>query len=165
MRNSMLIMALCTLLQSCTESRVESKAYDAMLNVLLSHSADEITVADLQGMPDALLLDAREIDEFNVSHIKGARWIGYDAVQLNTVKDVDKTQAIVVYCSVGYRSEKIAEKLKSKGFQNVHNLYGGIFEWVNQRKTVVDTLMQPTDRVHAFDRTWGIWLSRGEKVY
>ncbi len=91
MRNSMLIMALFILLQACSESRVESNAYDAMLNALLSHSVDEITVADLQGMPDALLLDAREIDEFNVSHIEGARWIGYDVVQMNTVKDADKT--------------------------------------------------------------------------
>ncbi|MDF9798803.1 hypothetical protein OKW21_004066 [Catalinimonas alkaloidigena] len=44
-------------------------------------------------------------------------------------------------------------------------MYGGIFEWVNQGQDVVDSSGQPTEKVHAYDRVWGIWLKQGEKVY
>ncbi|RYF52680.1 MAG: rhodanese-like domain-containing protein, partial [Cytophagaceae bacterium] len=35
----------------------------------------------------------------------------------------------------------------------------------NQGNPVVDSTGKPTRRVHAYSRTWGIWLNRGEKVY
>ena len=44
-----------------------------------------------------------------------------------------------MYCSIGKRSEKVTQKLKKAGYNNVSNLYGGIFEWVNQGNEVVDT--------------------------
>lgn len=50
------------------------------------------------------------------------------------------------------------------GFTRVSNLYGGIFEWVNEGHPVVRNGM-PTEEVHAFSKTWGIWLRRGTKVY
>ena len=36
---------------------------------------------------------------------------------------------------------------------------------VNQSKPIVDGEGNITNRVHAFDKTWGIWLNKGEKVY
>jgi len=110
------------------------------------------------------LLDARELAEFEVSHISGAKHIGYDNFDTSAVSGLSKESPIIVYCSIGYRSEKIAEKLLTMGFQNVSNLYGGIFEWVNQGNAVM-TKGEQTDRVHAYSRAWGIWLNKGEKVY
>ena len=77
----------------------------------------------------------------------------------------DKTTAIVVYCSLGIRSEKIAKRIKDKGYTNVYNLYGGIFEWKNNNFQVQDTLGKTTEKVHAFNKSWGKWLKKGEKVY
>ena len=57
------------------------------------------------------------------------------------------------------------EKLKAAGYRNVRNLYGSIFEWVNQDNPVVDNQGKPTQKVHAYSRTWGVWLNKGEKVY
>jgi hypothetical protein len=71
----------------------------------------------------------------------------------------------VVYCTVGVRSEKVGEKLKAAGYQNVRNLYGSIFEWVNQGNPVVDNQGKPTQQVHAYSRVWGVWLNKGEKIY
>ena len=116
-------------------------------------------------MTDVTLLDAREPAEFGVSHIANAISIGYDQFNVGTVKNLDKNSKIVVYCSVGYRSEKIAEKLKKEGFAHVSNLYGGIFEWVNQGNPVIDSNGQFTKRVHGYSKSWGIWLNKGEKVY
>lgn len=50
------------------------------------------------------------------------------------------------------------------GFKNVSNLYGGIFEWVNQAHEIVNDSGK-TDSVHAYNRFWGMWLQKGKKVY
>jgi hypothetical protein len=65
---------------------------------------------------------------------------------------------------VGARSEKITEELLKKGYSDVSNLYGGIFEWVNEGKPVY-TNNRKTTKVHAYSMAWGIWLKQGEKVY
>ena len=144
---------------------MQSKSYELMLNTLLSHSVPELSVSDLDTVQHAVLLDAREKNEFEVSKIENAQWVGYDDFSLDRVKDIPKDEEIIVYCSVGYRSEKVSEQLIEAGFTNVHNLYGGIFEWKNQGKVVVDSTNAETERVHAYSRVWGIWLKRGEKVY
>lgn len=147
-------------------SQVKNGAFSTMLKGLLSHTVPEITVQEaVKQQSNALFLDAREQREFEVSHIPGAVHVGYDHFDLNKLSlPADKTKPIIVYCSVGYRSEKIAEKLMSAGYRQVSNLYGGIFEWVNRDFPVVNS-SGATQQIHAYDRTWGVWLSRGEKVY
>jgi len=71
----------------------------------------------------------------------------------------------VVYCSVGYRSERIGEKLLDKGFTNVYNLYGGIFDWINNDYPLVDIADQPIQKVHGYNEDWSKWVCKGEKVY
>lgn len=115
-----------------------------------------------------VLLDAREIEEFKVSHLQNAICVGYNSFNLKeTLSKLsqDKNTKIVVYCSLGIRSETIAHNLIQAGYKNVHNLYGGIFEWKNNGFQVVDTLEKPTEKVHAFNKSWGKWLKKGEKVY
>ncbi len=151
---------------SCNaQQRVTSGSYNLMLNTLLSHSVPEITVDSLKKVKkEVILLDARALSEFKVSHLKNAIWVGYDEFRPNLVANIDKNAKVVVYCSVGYRSEKISEELLKIGFKNVANLYGGIFEWKNQDQTVVNQ-SGTTPQVHAYNRTWGVWLKKGEKVY
>lgn len=144
---------------------VESKAYRVMLSTLLSHDTPEICVDSLINLDsNTVFLDAREKAETNVSGIKNSIPVGYDYFKLKSVKHLPKNAKIVVYCSVGYRSEKIAEKLIKAGYTNVYNLYGGIFEWVNKGFPVYQK-GQKTSKVHAYDKTWGMWLNKGEKVY
>ena len=58
-----------------------------------------------------VILDAREIEEYNVSHIDGAKNVGYKDFEIEDF-NIDKDAEIVVYCSVGYRSEKVGEELR-----------------------------------------------------
>lgn len=144
---------------------VNSKAYDIMLSALLSHNVAEIDVAKARQIKDAVFVDSRSSREFAVSHIVDAIWVGYDTTDFSGLEKISKDSEIIVYCSVGYRSEKIADSLKKQGFKNVYNLYGGIFEWVNQGESVVDSERKSTNKVHAYSRIWGVWLDKGEKVY
>lgn len=115
----------------------------------------------------AVILDARKKNEYKVSHIKDAIWIGYDQFSIDSVlKQVpDKNKEIVVYCSIGIRSETIAAKLKKTGYNHIFNLYGGIFEWKNNMFPVYNSKEQETDSVHVFSKEWGKWLKRGIKVF
>lgn len=115
-----------------------------------------------------VLLDAREPREFEVSHLNKAICVGYDHFDLKkTIQQLpeDKNTKIVVYCSLGIRSEDIAEQLKKAGYKNVFNLYGGIFEWKNKGNSVVNKNNKPTEEVHAFNKEWGVWLTKGIKIY
>jgi len=142
-------------------------AYHKMINTMLSHTVNETYAKDLTYDSTIIYLDAREINEFNISKIENALWVGYDDFDLNRVKDLGKNKKIMVYCSAGYRSEKVAEKLKNDGFTNVTNMLGGLIEWANYSKPMLDSTDSKTKRVHVFSRTWGIWLDtdKAEKVY
>ena len=146
--------------------QVKSRSYNILLKTLLPHSVPEISVHQAAATREnIILLDAREHDEFALSHLEGAHFVGYHNFTIDSVKSFNKNAQILVYCSVGYRSEKVAYKLKSEGFKNVSNLYGGIFEWVNQGHPIVDSAGKRTKRIHGYTKAWGIWLNNGEKVY
>lgn len=117
--------------------------------------------------PNIVLLDARAIEEFQVSHLKNALHVGYDGFDIEMVNAYveDKNREIIVYCSLGIRSEDVANKLIEAGYTNVKNLFGGIFEWKNQDKMVYNVNGQVTDSVHAYSKSWGKWLKSGIKVY
>jgi rhodanese-related sulfurtransferase len=163
MRIALFILLLIT--ATDIKGQVENKAFNLTLQALLSHNVKEISVAELTKLKKVTLLDARAPAEYAVSHLENALLVGYDDFKVEKVKDLDKKTPIVVYCSVGYRSEKVTEKLQQAGFTNVLNLYGGIFEWINQGFKVVDSNEKETKNVHAYNKTWGIWLSKGNKIY
>ncbi|MGI4873829.1 MAG: rhodanese-like domain-containing protein [Janthinobacterium lividum] len=139
--------------------------YSAMLRGLLKESVPFVSVAQLQRQPAPVLLDTRAPAEFAVSHLRGARWVGYDSFSLAEMRGLPLDTPIVVYCSVGARSEKIGAQLQRAGYTHVRNLYGGLFEWVNEGQPVVTTHDAPTDKVHPYSPAWGLWLKRGQPAY
>ncbi|WP_076498988.1 rhodanese-like domain-containing protein [Belliella pelovolcani] len=112
----------------------------------------------------AVLLDTREKREFEVSHLENAKWVGYETFDLEVMKTIPKDQVVIVYCSIGARSQEIGKKLQSAGYTQVYNLYGGIFHWVNEGKPVHNQ-NGATNAIHPYSKTWGIWLTRGVKQY
>ncbi len=153
-------------LTACAQQKVKSGAYNTMLKVLLKHNVPEVgALSAHQNYSDYVFLDAREKNEFEVSHIKNAIWVGYHDFDVSRVKSVAKNKKIIVYCSVGARSEQVSNKLINEGYKSVSNMYGGIFEWVNEGFLVYNSQKQATNKVHAYNKTWGIWLKKGEKVY
>lgn len=84
------------------------------------------------GARTPLLLDARESAEFAVSHLRDAQLTPSAREALALLADTPKNQLIVAYCSVGYRSAALAQELAARGFTNVYNLEGSLFEWANR---------------------------------
>ena len=153
-------------MSSSIAAQVQSKSFKFVLKTLLSHNVPEITVPAAAKLQDeAIFLDAREHEEYEVSHLPNARFTGYNHFNEKVVQDLPKNATIVVYCAVGKRSENISQRLLKQGFTNVQNLYGGIFEWVNQGHIVYDINNKPVNKVHGYSRLWGRFVDRGEKVY
>ena len=140
---------------------------DRILKNLNKESVPYAYVKNLNATDNIIFLDSRKKEEFDVSHLKGAIWVGYKTYEQEMVnaKIPKKDTPIIVYCSIGVRSENIGEKLQKAGYTNVKNLYGGIFEWKNQDKKIFNNKATETDSVHAFNKHWGKLLHKGIKVY
>ncbi len=158
-------------LTSCAQAppvnlpEVESPAFSDKLERLLNFSVPTIGVQELADAKDQyLILDTREKEEYDISHIPAAKFAGYKNFDWAFLENTPKDQAIVLYCSVGYRSEKIGEKLKDKGFTNVQNLYGSIFEWANADLPLIDGQGKETKKVHTYSGRWAKWVEDGELI-
>jgi rhodanese-related sulfurtransferase len=152
--------------------RIESASADSLGDLSASIHAkfpdvSTIQPAELSGwMNDSkrlppLLLDVREEQEYAVSHLPGAHRAQSDAVaQLRQLGAMEETP-IVVYCSVGYRSALMAQKLQKAGFTNVRNLEGSIFAWANEGRPLVNS-NGATSGAHPFNALWGRYLDKSK---
>ncbi len=139
--------------------------FDKMCNNYIAGTVPLATPRQLNralNLKNTVILDARETKEYNISHVKGAKQVGFDHFKIESVKHIDKNATIYIYCSVGYRSEKIGEKLLKAGFKNVYNIYGGIFNWANSGYQLIDKNGNLTTTVHGYNSDWSQWLN-GEK--
>ncbi|MDM8537996.1 rhodanese-like domain-containing protein [Desulfobacterales bacterium HSG17] len=98
----------------------------------------------------AVFMDTRKSKEMKVSMLPGA--ITQDTFLNNTEKYKDHT--VIAYCTISYRSGKIAEKLAEKGI-NIYNLTGGILAWVHEKGRIFDKNGE-TRRVHVYGKKWDL---------
>jgi rhodanese-related sulfurtransferase len=140
----------------CLDSRFEKT-----VNHYLYFTVPVISVEKLRENRDQfILLDTRDREEHLVSTIPGAVfWDGEITEESDLPGGISRDQPIVVFCSIGYRSEKAGEKLMEAGFTNVRNLYGSIFEWANRNYTLVDALDKPTRDLHVYNQLWSRWVT------
>jgi rhodanese-related sulfurtransferase len=117
------------------------------------------------GRSNYVILDTREKEEYSVSHIPGALYFGYQNPNYELLNTIDTSQTLIVYCSVGFRSENIGEALKKRGFENVYNLYGGIFLWADQFRPLEKSKDIRTEKVHGYNKYWGRWIKKATVVY
>ncbi|NNE07020.1 MAG: rhodanese-like domain-containing protein [Gemmatimonadetes bacterium] len=133
-----------------------------------------VWLADEEREPP-VLLDARAEKEYAVSHLPGAVWApdlkaalrvlgpppgeagASGAATTDDVSGGDPSRPVIVYCSVGYRSAQMADRLRERGYESVFNLEGSLFEWANEGNAVVrgDSVVTA---VHPYDRDWGRFL-------
>ncbi len=136
-----------------------------MLEDMYRKSVPLAKPAEVGSLASWVVLDTRALEEFEVSHLPGARFMDYQSFKAEALEDLPRDTPILVYCSVGYRSERIGEKLQDAGFTHVRNLYGGIFYWHQEGKPIVNIAEEPTHRIHTYNKKWSAWCLTGEKVY
>ena len=106
-----------------------------------------------------ILLDARSKEEYAISHLPNSYWIGDDNLALQRAINLiqNKDTHCLIYCSIGYRSQKIGKQIQNTTSNNVSNLKGGIFRWHQLNLPLEDSLGYNTSKIHPYSTFWGIW--------
>lgn len=79
--------------------------------------------------PKPLLLDVRELWEFNTAHMEGALLMPMGDVPARAHQELDPDEPIVVVCHHGARSLNVTMWLRAQGFEQAQSLAGGIDAW------------------------------------
>jgi len=104
-----------------------------------------------------LLVDARDSEEYAVSHIAGAVNLQNPEEIIRLARQQGRS-SILLYCSVGYRSSRLADRIAQQGFSEVYNLEGSLFQWANLGLPLVN--QAGTARfVHPYNDEWGVLLN------
>jgi len=86
--------------------------------------------ARIQAGEDLLLLDVRELDEWETTRIEGATLVPLGELEARSAELAEwRDRPVVVYCHLGGRSAQACEKLMRAGFTRVENMDGGIEAW------------------------------------
>ncbi|MEP6862268.1 MAG: rhodanese-like domain-containing protein, partial [Deltaproteobacteria bacterium] len=104
--------------------------YDALVKELRG-SIPEIDIVGLTAlMPQPVIIDCREADEYAEGALAGATWIPRGFLESKIEKEVsDRGAPIVVYCRSGVRSLFATRTLNELGYTNVKSLAGGFTGW------------------------------------
>jgi rhodanese-related sulfurtransferase len=159
MKNIIAIISLLTFSNLHSQTyKAKNAAFADKINESLAFTVPLISAKDVINMQNAVILDAREPREYQVSHLPNAKCIGFDKIDQKVLSKIEKDKTIILYCSIGYRSEKVGEKLQKLGYKKVFNLYGSIFEWANLGYPLVTSDGKTTNKIHVFDKNWGRWM-------
>ena len=124
----------------------------------------ELAAALADDPSGVVILDARAREEFVVSHLPGARHVGSDADAAGRLAATTPGARVVVYCSVGYRSAALVERLREAGHGNAVNLEGSIFRWADEGRPVYRGATR-VEQVHPYNERWGSLLPRSLWAY
>lgn len=109
---------------------------------LKDQSKNEISVQELKQRrdqdPSLYVLDVREENEWNIARIDGAHLKPMSQLE-NNFEDIPKDKDIYCMCKVGGRSAKAIQFLKSRGYQKLFLVKGGIKAWSEE----IDPTIKP----------------------
>ena len=87
---------------------------------------------------NGLLLDVRNLDEYQEIHVKESLLIPLDTLEQNLSKlESHKDKPIYIHCHSGVRSLRASHFLIEKGFSQIYNIKGGIVEIEKKMPSVI----------------------------
>ena len=126
-----LLLALMLVSVACggdsAEPAAETPAEEIDVSAL-AQTIDVHTAAALQGRDDVVLIDVREQNEYDAGHIPDITLIPMSEIQ-SRVSEIPTDVEVVLTCRSGNRSGQVHAYLTELGFDNVHNMEGGILAW------------------------------------
>lgn len=137
-------MAALVLVYSCSTGQTKNE------NSYLSPTefAQQMTV-----LQDVTVLDVRTPKEFNSGYIKGAINLDWNNDNFETeVEKLDKSKPIMVYCLSGGRSAAAAQHLKSRGFEEIYQMNGGIMSWRSENLPEESTINTTSMNFKDYDK-------------
>lgn len=101
-----------------------------------AENPDEVTVQDMKKALDdpslgIKVIDVREPDEYEISHINGVPQIPLSVLN-QRFTELDPNQRIYIHCKSGVRSMKALNFLREQGFKYLKSVKGGILAWADE---------------------------------
>ena len=97
------------------------------------------------------VFDVRTREEFEASHLPGAKFLDASSSTRNAVEMIRPVPATnVLYCSVGFRAAEMAELLMGAGHTNVVVLRGSIFQWAREGRGLESVSNRPLVHPHSY---------------
>ena len=115
---------------------------------------------DLAKRQAVVFVDVRTPEEQGISMIPGA--VTEEQFLSNLERYTDKI--IIGYCTISYRSGKLAQELKEKKGVTMYNLRGGLLAWLHDGGKIVDPKGE-TKRIHVYGRKWNLAPSSFETLW
>jgi phage shock protein E len=132
------IWKLCTLLlvivmavAGCGGSQSSAPAQQAEVaqqSQSLPVNIDAKTLNGIRDRDDVVVLDVREDWEYAESHIPGAVLLPLNEIP-DRMSEIPTDKTVVAVCRSGNRSNQATQFLRQRGFDNVHNMQGGMLAW------------------------------------
>lgn len=85
---------------------------------------------DLHARGDALFVDVREPNEYNLGRIPGAVPLPRGTIENRAESSLPRDRPLVLYCGGGSRSALATDTLQQMGWTDVRSMSGGFRGWV-----------------------------------
>lgn len=125
------ILSLAIVLAACGSAGTAAPVAGIQTDADASNLPDEISVhtaAALRDSDEVLLIDVREPWEYDEVHIPGITLIPMNQIP-DRLDEIPRDREVIVTCRTGNRSGQVTDYLRQAGFDNVHNMAGGIVAW------------------------------------
>lgn len=163
----MLATGLAYPFRSVAESPSDTERFQRIMAMYADYRKDFAGIEEIEAAealqriadPGVVFVDARDPEEQAVSMIPGAVTSAVYLADPGRYRD----QRIIAYCTVGYRSGKLAAKMQRKGI-TVVNLEGGLLAWVHAGGPLVRD-NRPVEVLHVYGRKWDLAPQAIRTVY
>ena len=134
------------------------------INVTSILGAELNAILQAENKKQITVIDARSKEEYDVSHIKSSKRIGYEDFSIQRIWMVSKESKVVIYSTNKVRSRTVAQYLKLIGFSNVYVLEKGLIGWKNAKSAVYDA-NGLTNKIHVRTKDNAKLVKNGLAVY
>jgi len=124
---SIIIALLALSAAACGGGSDEAAPLDAG-PLSLDVNIDAKTADQIRGRDDVVILDVREDWEYASGHIPGALLLPLGQIP-QRLSEIPTDKTVVAVCRSGNRSNQATIFLRQQGFDNVHNMQGGMNAW------------------------------------
>jgi rhodanese-related sulfurtransferase len=123
------LLFVALLISSCAGAQApvaESPHQIDMASLPLELTTQQVN--NIRNNPDVVLIDVREQWEYDEGHIPNVKLIPLGSLP-DRINEIPEDKFVVMTCRSGNRSGQATKFLREQGFDNVHNMAGGILAW------------------------------------
>ncbi|WP_280769457.1 rhodanese-like domain-containing protein [Salipaludibacillus daqingensis] len=110
-------------------------------------SYDEVKNIFEQKKTSPILIDVRELEEYEEGHIPGIPLIPMSEI-VDLVDEFKKDEEYVLVCRSGRRSHEVSKFFKSNGIDNVHNYADGMLGWEAEKTPGHEWVVEKVNEIY-----------------